>query len=152
MNELGDPQPGGVQDLDQRAISEASRRRDVGLLDEPVDLFDGQKLRQRRPRAWRLEIVSRICGEMLREDGEAVEASHGRDRSRDRARRQAFVHQPVDETFEVVPVQALKRLLERGGEFSKPLEIASVAFEGVIGEAPLDAQVREIRIDEIVGG
>ena len=89
---------------------------------------------------------------MLREDGEAVEASYGRDRSRDGAWRQAFVHQPVDETFEVAPVQALKRPLEGGGEFSKPLEIASVAFEGVVGKAPLDAQVREIRIDEIVGG
>jgi hypothetical protein len=89
---------------------------------------------------------------MLREDGETVEASYGRDGPRDRARRQAFVHQSVDETFQVAPVQALQRLFERGGEFSKPLEIASVAFECVIGEAPLDAQVREIRIDEIVGG
>ena len=40
----------------------------------------------------------------------------------------------------------------RRGEFSKPLEIAAVAFEGVIGEAPLDAQVRQIRVDEIMGG
>ena len=99
-----------------------------------------------------MEIVSWICAEMLREGGEAVEASYGRDGSRDGARRQAFVHQPVDETFEVVPVQAFEGPFERGREFSKPLEIASVAFEGVIGEAPLDAQVREIRIDEIVGG
>ena len=37
-------------------------------------------------------------------------------------------------------------------EFSKPLEIAAVAFERVIGEAPLDAQVRQICVDEIVGG
>ena len=152
MNQLGDAQPGGVQDLDERAIAQAARRRDIGLLDEPVDLFDAEKLRQRRPRARRLEIVGGICAEMLREHGEAVEASYGRDGARDRARRQPFIHQPVDETFEIVAVQALKRLFERRGEFSKPLEIAAVAFESVIGEAPFDAQVREIRIDEIVGG
>ena len=54
--------------------------------------------------------------------------------------------------FEVAAVQALNRFVEAGGEFSKPLEIAAVALEGVIGETPLDAKVREIRIDEIVGG
>ena len=81
-----------------------------------------------------------------------IEASHGRDGARDRARRQPLVHQPVDETLEIVAVHALKRFFESRGEFSKPLEIAAVALERVIGEAPFDAQVREIRIDEIVGG
>jgi hypothetical protein len=35
---------------------------------------------------------------------------------------------------------------------SESLEIAAVTFERVIGEAPFDAKVREIRIDEIVDG
>ena len=54
--------------------------------------------------------------------------------------------------FEIAAVQALNRFFEAGGEFSKPLEIAAVAFKSVIGQAPFDAQVRQIRIDEIVGG
>ena len=90
--------------------------------------------------------------EVLREDGESVKASHRSDRTRHRARREPFVHQPVHETFEIVAIQALNRFFEGRGEFSKPLEIAAVALESVIGEAPFDAQVREIRIDEIVGG
>jgi hypothetical protein len=32
------------------------------------------------------------------------------------------------------------------------LEIAAVTLKGVIGEAPFDAQVRQIRVDEIVSG
>ena len=90
---------------------------------------------------------------MLREHGEAVEPSNGGDRARDRARRQAFVHQAVDEMLEVAAVELLwSGFSSAGGEFSKPLEIAAVAFERVIGEAPFDAQVRQIRVDEIVGG
>ena len=152
MNQLGDTQAGGVEHFDQRAIPEAARRGDIGLLDEPVDLFDAEKFRQRRPRARGLKIVGGIRAEMLREHGESVKASYRRDRARDRARRQPFVHQPVDETFEIVAIQALNGFFEGRGEFSKPLEIAAVALESVIGEAPFDAQVREIRIDEIVGG
>jgi len=37
-------------------------------------------------------------------------------------------------------------------KFSKALEIAAITFKSVIGEAPLDAQVRQVRIDESVGG
>ena len=54
--------------------------------------------------------------------------------------------------FEVAAVQALNRLFDAGGEFSKPLEIAAVAFERVIGQPAFDAKVRQIGIDEIVGG
>ena len=71
MNQLGDAHPGGVQHFDQRAVPQAARRRDIGLLDEPLDLFDAEKLRQRRPRPRRLKIVGGICVEVLREHDEA---------------------------------------------------------------------------------
>jgi hypothetical protein len=51
-----------------------------------------------------------------------------------------------------VTIEAVNPRLKAGGEFSKTLEIAAVTFQGVIGETPFDAKVREIRIDEIVGG
>jgi hypothetical protein len=122
------------------------------LLDEPLHVFDSEKFRQGRPRARCLEIVGGIRAEMLREGGEPVESPDRGDGTRNRARREPFVHQPVDKTFEVAAVQALNRNFDGCGEFSKPLEIATVALESVIGEAPFDAQVREIRIDEIMGG
>ena len=89
---------------------------------------------------------------MLREHGKAIEPSHRRNGACDRAWRQAFVHEAVDEPLEIAAVEVLNRLFEAGGELSKPLEIAAVTFERVIGEAPFDAKVREIRIDEIVDG
>ena len=46
----------------------------------------------------------------------------------------------------------MKRPLQRRRELRKPLQIAAVAFKRVIGETPFDAQVCEVRVDEIVGG
>ena len=152
VNQLGHAQAGGVEHFDEGAIPETARGRDIGLCHEPLDLFDAKKLRKRRPRAWCLKIVGGVGFEMLREYREAVEASHRRDRARDRARRQPLIHQPVDETLEIAAVHDLKRFLERRGKFSKALEIAAITLERMIGESSLDAQVREIRIDEIVGG
>ncbi len=54
--------------------------------------------------------------------------------------------------LKVVAVQVLNWFFETGREFSKPLEIAAVAFECVIGQSAFYAKVREIGIDEIMGG
>jgi hypothetical protein len=58
----------------------------------------------------------------------------------------------MNEIFEVPPIEAVKALLETRGKFSKTLEIAAVAFERVIREAAFDPKMRQIRVDEIVGG
>src|SRR6185436_16023543 len=80
-DELGDAQPGGIEQLDHRAVADAERRRYVRLRDQRVDLFTRQELRQRRPRAWRPQIVSRVAVEPPVDDQEAVEAAHRRDRA-----------------------------------------------------------------------
>ena len=49
-------------------------------------------------------------------------------------------------------IEASDRLLEAGRKLSKPLEIPAVTFKGVIGEPPLHSKVRQVGIDEIVGG
>ena len=49
-------------------------------------------------------------------------------------------------------VEVWERFFEAGRKFSKPLEIAAVTFQRVIGEPPLHAQMRQIGVDEIVGG
>ena len=40
----------------------------------------------------------------------------------------------------------------RGGELREALEVPAVAFQRVIGETALDPEVRQIGVDEIVGG
>jgi hypothetical protein len=77
LHELGDAQARCVEDLDQRAIAETARRLDVGLPDQAFDFVYGEKLRQRRPRARRLQIVGWIHVEMLRQDGEPEEPPDG---------------------------------------------------------------------------
>jgi hypothetical protein len=152
VNQLRHAQPGGVQNFDERAIPQATRCRNIRLRDEPLDLFDAEKLWESRPRPRRLKVVGRIGGEVLREHGKPEKTSYGGHSARDRARREPFVHQAVDKMFEVAAVQALNRFFEAGGELSKPLEIAAVAFKSVVGQAAFYAKMREICIDEIMGG
>ena len=89
---------------------------------------------------------------MLRQHGKAEKAPDRRHHARHGARREALVHQPVDEALQVVAVEVMQGLRHGCGELSKPLEIAAVAFQCVIGEPPFDAQVRQIGVDQIVGG
>ena len=106
----------------------------------------------RRPGAGRLKIVGGIVVQVLREHDEAEKAPDRGNHARNGARRQPFVHQAVDEMFQLVPAEQLDGFFLAGGEFSKPLEVAAVTFKRVIGEPPFDAQVCQIRIDEIMGG
>ena len=49
-DELGDAQARCVEDLDERAIADAARRRDVGRRQQRVDLIEREKPRQRGER------------------------------------------------------------------------------------------------------
>ena len=74
------------------------------------------------------------------------------DGTRDRPGRKPFIHQPVDKTLEIAAVEALNRFVDARAEFSKPLEIAAVTFERVIGQAPFDTQMCQICVDKIMRG
>ena len=63
-DELGDAHAGRVEQLDHRAVAQAERRRDVRLREQGVDLFEREKVRQRRPRARRLQVVGRAVLEV----------------------------------------------------------------------------------------
>ena len=54
--------------------------------------------------------------------------------------------------LEVASIEVLNGLLDARGKFSKSLEIAAVAFEGVFRQPAFDLQVRQIGVDEIVDG
>jgi hypothetical protein len=51
-----------------------------------------------------------------------------------------------------VAVELLDRSLAARGELHQPLKVAAVALQCVIREASFDAQMRQITVDEIVGG
>ena len=152
VNQLGHAHAGRVKDFDERAIAQSARGGDIGLLDEPLDFLDAEKLRQSGPGSRCLQVIGRIRLDVLRERREAVEAPHGCHHSRDRPWREPFVHQAVNKILEVMAAEVLNGLFDARSRFSKPLEIAAVTFEGVIGEPAFDPQVRQIRIDEFVAG
>jgi hypothetical protein len=53
----------------------------------------------------------------------------------------------ADEGFELVASERFERPPCAGGELREHTQVTSVAFEGVIGEAPFDAQMIEERFD-----
>ena len=136
--------PGRVQQLDERAVPQASRRGDVGQRQQPIDLLDRKVLRQRRPRPRRLQIFGRVV--VARDDGR-----RGSDRTRElttprappnaatgrapsaRARRPRAPGGPV----------ASSARRAAGGKPSQVLEVARVAVDGIRRSPPLDAQVIE---------
>ena len=152
-DQLRHAQAGRVQHLDERAIAQTARRGDIGLPDEPLDLFDRREtsaapatraaLEDRR-RDWpvragpapgsdrspgrRRPCAPPIVATVLRSSGR-------RRNSRDRGGRAAG-----------------SAVLDARREFSKTLEIAAVAFQRVFGQAPFDPQMREIGVDELVSG
>ncbi len=59
-HQFRDAHPGCVQQLDDRAVTKASRRRHVGLCDEAIDVLDGQVSRQDLPRTRWTKILRRV--------------------------------------------------------------------------------------------
>src|SRR5205807_615205 len=75
---LADPQPGAVEELDERTVAERARRRSGGRVDEALRLAGRQRLRQRAPAARQLELRGGIVRPRTEQHLVAVE---GADRS-----------------------------------------------------------------------
>ena len=138
-DELAHANPGGIEQLDHRAIAEPERRRHIRLRDQRVDLRDREELRQRGPGARRLQIVGGIAMELPIDDEKPVEPAHRRDHARHRPRREAARHLLAHECLERRAIERVDAALARGGERRQRREIASVALERVRGEPALDA-------------
>ena len=48
-DEFGNAQTGGIKDFEHGAVAQTERRRGIGLLQKPLDLFEFQVARQRAP-------------------------------------------------------------------------------------------------------
>jgi hypothetical protein len=68
----------GVEQLDHRAIAQTTRRRDIGLSDQRVHFFQGEKFRQRRPRPRRPQILRWTVLQVAVEYEETIETADGR--------------------------------------------------------------------------
>ncbi len=92
-HQLRHPHAARVEHFDQRLVAQAARRRDVGLREQPIDLVEVEKLRQRRPGARRLQVSGRALVELSLEREEPIEAADARHGPRHRTRRQSLSHQ-----------------------------------------------------------
>jgi len=89
---------------------------------------------------------------VLREHREAEESPDPCDRARDRSRRQAVAHHAGDEFFERRSVERQHRHAAAGRKFAQPLQITPVTLERVLGQPAFHAQMRQVRVGEVVVG
>ena len=146
-DELRHAHAGCVEELDHRAVSQTERRRDVGLRDERVHLFQLEEPWQSWPGLRRMEIVGRVVREPAVEDEKAVKAPNGRDGPSDRSGREPGCSLSPHERFEGPAVERFDGLTFGGGECREAPQVARVAVERVIGEPALDAQMFQVSLD-----
>src|SRR5207244_7519270 len=131
-------------------VAEAERRRDVGLRNQHIHLFEREGLRQRRPRTRRREIVGWTTVEAAVEDEELIEAADRGDHPRHGPRRQPALSLPPDERVERGAVERVERALRTCGVLGERAQIPTVTFERVSRKASLDAQMLEVRLNHHV--
>ena len=121
---------------------------DVGLRDERVHFLERQELRQRGPGARRLKVVGRAAA---RAGDRARGSGSTRESRRPIARRTAATARGdllADELLRAPGDRATSGVASEAGRVRRERsQIAPVAFEGVRGQPPLDAQMVEKRID-----
>jgi hypothetical protein len=145
-DELRDAQTGGVEQLDQRAVTHAPWRGGVGGPQQPLDVVARQELRQDLPRARRGQVERRILGEVLMQDEKSIKAADARDQPRHRPRRLALAHQRADVGFEFAPRQPLQGALLARGKGGEPGQVARVAFERMLGQPPLVPEMGQVLV------
>ena len=129
--QLRDAQAGGVQQLDERAIAQAARRRHVGLCDESIDVLDREVAWQHLPGARRPQIVGGTGRQAAVDDEKAVEAAVAGDGAGHRTRRAALRHQVAHEAFEIRARQRIDGPALPDGEVVQAAQIARVALDRV---------------------
>ena len=146
-HELRHPHAGGVQQLQHRAIPEATRSRDVRLRQQGVHLLDREERGKRGPGPRRPQILGGVANDRAVQQEVAVEAADGGHGSGHGARGEAGRPELAHERFEIGALERLERALLRRSVPRQRAQVARVALERVRREAPLDAQVIQERVD-----
>ncbi len=142
--ELRHAHASGIEEFEHRAIAQPKWSSDVGLPQKCFYLVGRQTLWKRRPRLGWTEIVGRILGPMLLERHESKEATDGGDCTRDCPRREPAGHLPPHKHLEVLAIEGARRTAFRLGKPRERLEVATVAFQGVLRQSALDTKMVEV--------
>src|SRR5262245_3439153 len=94
-----------------------------------------------------MKIVSRILLDSMIQPHEAVETARRGDESGGRGWRQPVGHGVADERLEIRARLRLERLPAFSSELLQPYKVATVGFERVRGNAPLDLEMPEVSDD-----
>src|SRR5688572_6294179 len=84
---LAHPEAGAVQELDERAVAEAPRRRAVCGVDQALDLAEGQRAGEAAAATRKVDLGGRVVGPLSERYQVAVEAARRGGPARDRAGR-----------------------------------------------------------------
>ena len=141
-DDLRDPRPGGVRELEQRAIADAERRVGRGGAEQPVDLVGGEHRREGAPPLGRLEPLAGIAGRVALAHEKAKIGPDGRDLAVNRGRREAQVLQRVDELAQLDRGQRVGPLdPQPGGVARQAPHVAHIALDGMATRPRLEGQV-----------
>ena len=141
-------QPRRVEQLDQRAVAQAARLRDVRRAKQAIDFICRQEFRQRLPGSRRAHVGGRIVGAMIRDDEKPIEATKAGHGPRDRFWGPPLAHHLPDHVLERAAIQRLDRTLARSGRGGQLGQVAPVALHGVRRQPPLDGEMRQIGVDQ----
>ena len=132
----------------QRLVAQAARRRDVRLRQQAIDLVEVEKLRQRRPRARRLQVGGGTLLELSLEREKPIEAAHARDRRAPPIAATAPASSGCGQTLRArAASSASTGCLARLGERRERREVARVALDGVRRHPPHVAEVGDVGVD-----
>ncbi len=147
--------PRAVEELEHRPVPQRRRILADGCVEQPLDLLDRQRLRQRPDRRRGRDLGSDVLRREPLTREEAVQAPRGDDGARDgrwrvaRRPRGAPLPQPADERLDVLG-GGLPRVVDPAlGQVRRVgPQVTSVGLQGVVGEAALDPEVVEVDPDE----
>ncbi len=146
---LADPEAGGVEQLEERPSAEIGRR-----LEQPIDLIDGQRLRQQAGLAWQVDVLGDVDADQPLPETEAVEAADARGPAAKARRSEARIVPPAAaRPRREIAQRRVRRPIPLGGAAPggrEVVEVAAVCADGRRGEAALDAEVGEEVVDRAV--
>ncbi len=153
LHQLGDAQPGRVQQLQHRGVARAARRAPIGRHHQAVDLVDGQVVGQLAPEARQIDVLGRIDGRDPLRLQELEQLAQRDQPPRLRPRRQLLLGQ-VDQEIEDVdrPDRVGGVDGAPGREVREPRQVAPVGFDSGRRQLPFDPQVVEELLDGHVDG
>jgi hypothetical protein len=127
---LADAQPGAVEKLDERPVTESTRRRSSRGLDEPLNLPRGEGAGQPGPAPRKVDVGRGVVGPQAEDDEVPVQRSGRGGPPCDRAGRLSAGAQVGEPALDVVRSRGRRRAAEMCGEIG---EVAPVRVHGAGG-------------------